>query len=84
MSCAVRRVSTSPLQSLWLLNSEFVQQAAGSFASQVDSVDQAFRLAFGRDPSPDERLPLAALHEAYGMPSVCLAIFNSSEFMYLP
>lgn len=84
VSCSLRRVSTSPLQSLWLLNSEFVQTAARKYADRVDSVDEAFELAIGRKPSNRERDQLKALHDQYGMTSVCLALFNSNEFVYLP
>lgn len=84
VSCSARRVSTSPLQSLWLLNSEFVQRAASKFASRVTNVEQAFRIAIGRTPSGEEIDQLNSLKEEFGMTSVCLAIFNSSEFLYLP
>lgn len=84
VSCAVRRVSTSPLQSLWLLNSDFMQTAASKFARRANSVEQAFELALFRKPSTDERDKLENLKEDYGMTSVCLAILNSSEFVYLP
>jgi hypothetical protein len=84
VSCSVRRVSTSPLQSLWLLNSDFVQSAASAFSGRAESVDQAFELAIGRKPSSDERDQLESLEDEYGMTSVCLAIINSSEFVYLP
>lgn len=59
--CSRRRVSTVPLQPLFLLNNEFMLDRAGAFAQRVQQqagnnparqVQVAFQLAFGR--SPDE------------------------------
>ncbi len=83
-SCSRRRVSTTPLQPLWLMNSRFVQQAAERFAAHAGDVDRAIRLAFGRAPRPDETKLLQDLAAEHGLPSACLAILNSSEFLYLP
>jgi mono/diheme cytochrome c family protein len=63
-NCSARTTSTVPLQSLALLNSEFVRARARAFAvrlgreagGDVDSrLSLAFRLAAGRGPDADER-----------------------------
>jgi len=63
-NCGKRSPSTVPLQSLAMLNSEFVRNRAKSFARRLaveagdDSnkrLDLAFTTAYGRPPSADER-----------------------------
>jgi hypothetical protein len=63
-SCGQRNISTVPLQSLALLNSEFARARAEAFARRMereagDSNDRrvslVFQLATGRGPLPDER-----------------------------
>ncbi|WP_437205690.1 DUF1553 domain-containing protein [Planctomicrobium sp. SH664] len=62
-NCEARRTSTVALQSLVLMNSEFVLQQSERFAqrvmnegggSQQERVKYAWKLAFGSDPRPDE------------------------------
>jgi len=62
-NCVERGVSTIPLQSLALLNSEFILMRAASFAKRLanevgsDSdarIIRAFQLAYGREPDADE------------------------------
>ena len=83
-SCTQRRVSTTALQPLWLLNSRFIQDAAEALATRVETVDEAFQLAVAREPTRDERAALHDLAGEFGMVSACLAILNSSEFLYIP
>jgi len=63
-NCSVRGTSTIPLQSLALLNSEFVRARAKAFADRLEReagpdtsarIDLAFRLATGKPPSDAER-----------------------------
>jgi len=62
-TCGVRTPSTLPLQSLALLNSEFVRTRARDMARRLASeageepkrLTLAFRLTAGREPLPDER-----------------------------
>ena len=84
VSCAQRRVSTNPLQPLWLMNSRQAQQAAAKLAERAGSVERAILLAVHREPTPGERQHLNGLAEAFGLQSACLAILNSSEFLYIP
>lgn len=83
-SCSVRRVSTNALQPLWLLNSDFAQRAANAFAARAKSPTGAIRLAFGREPTVKESDLLNKVTHDHGLPSACLAILNSSEFLYIP
>ncbi|MFT5467328.1 MAG: hypothetical protein ACI8UO_002432 [Verrucomicrobiales bacterium] len=84
VSCSRRRVSTTALQPLWLMNSEFVQEAAEKLAGRSDSIEEAIRLAYGREPEAEELALLGQLEEESGLASVCLALLNSSEFLYIP
>ena len=83
VSCSRRRVTTTPLQPLWLLNSEFMQQASRHFATYCKTIEQAFQLALNRKPTDEELAVLRRLEDDHGLESVCLVILNSSEFLYL-
>lgn len=83
-SCSRRQVSTTPLQPLWLLNSTLMQQAAAALAERSQSVESAFKTSFSRPPREQELNTLNKLAERHGLASACLAILNSSEFLYLP
>ena len=83
VSCSKRRVSTTALQPLWLLNAEFSQRAAEALAKRSGSARRAFVLAMGRSPSGLELGELEKLGRRHGLKSVCLAILNSSEFLYI-
>jgi hypothetical protein len=62
-TCGARTPSTVPLQSLAMLNSEFVRTRARNMARRLAGAAGddptrlllAFRLTFGREPLPDER-----------------------------
>ena len=84
VSCTRRETSTTPVQPLWLLNSEFAQDAAAALAKRAGSVETAFAICVGRTPQPAELEPLHQLAIKYGLSSACLAILNSSEFLYIP
>lgn len=85
-----RTSSTTPLQALNLLNSPFALQQAGLLAERLQreagadggaQVDRAFRLAFGRAPSPEERAAAVALIREHGVAVFCRALFNANEFI---
>lgn len=85
-----RTSSTTPLQALNLLNSEFVVEQAGAFAERlkreavggVDSqVTRAFELALGRPPGPEEAAAAAQLVQLHGLAVFCRALYNASEFI---
>lgn len=83
-SCSRRRVSTNALQPLWLMNSDFSQEASSRLAHQAGSVTNAFELTLGRVPTSEEQQQLVELANKYGLASACLVILNSSEFLYIP
>jgi hypothetical protein len=85
----VRTRSITPVQSLGLFNSPFVNRQAGFFADRlraevgddvVDQVARAFELAYARRPTPSEQTRLVTLATDHGLDQVCRAIFNTAEF----
>jgi len=87
-----RMRSTTPLQALNLLNSEFILQQAGLFAARLEKeagkdaksqVQLAFWIAFNRAPGPEELKSAQKLVKQYGLLVFCRAIFNSNEFMFV-
>ena len=86
-----RTASTTPLQALNLLNSPFMMQQAELFAKRLVNeagVDPAaqlrlgFRLAFGREPTKQERDDSIRLLQEHGLAAVCRALFNANEFLF--
>lgn len=84
-----RGVTTTPLQSLALLNDPFVLQMADAFAARVRAeaggdiaaqITRGWRLAFGREPDVEERRLAETLATDHGLESVCRGIFNIGEF----
>lgn len=84
ISCSLRRVSTNPLQPLWLMNNDLLQSAAEKLAQRAGDVKQAIRIALHREGDEPEVQELERLAKEYGLSSACLAIMNSSEFLYVP
>ena len=86
--------STTPIQALNLYNSGFLLDQAGRFAERVKEsaksedpatlADEAFLLAFGRTADPTEREEAAYLTKEHGLVSLCRALLNSNEFLFLP
>ena len=75
------------------MNSPFLLQQSAFFAQRVQEeagadaakqVEWAFALAFTRAPSPQELEAARRLVGEHGLPMLCRAILNSSEFLYLP
>ncbi len=83
---AKRPVSTTPLQALNLMNSDFVIEQAKFIAERAraegsaDPVTRAFELLLGRAPVADE---LAACEDTE-LELVCRSLMNSNEFAFLP
>jgi hypothetical protein len=87
-----RTTSTTPLQALNLLNDPFMLDQGERFAARLrkeaseavpDQVRRAFRLAFGRAPSPDEATAAERLIRADGLATFCRALFNTNEFVFV-
>jgi len=87
-----RTRSITPVQSLSLMNSPFVNRQAGFFAERVEhevggdvtaQVDRAFLLACSRPPQVREQESLIKLAQQHGLEQVCRALLNTSKFLYL-
>jgi hypothetical protein len=89
-----RRVpTTTPTQALALLNHRFTIAMAESLAERSRKAagegglsaqcDWAFKLAYGRAPTSDEREASAKLVLQHGLRALCRAILNSSELIYV-
>ena len=87
-----RSVTTTPLQALALLNNAFMRKSAAAFAhrlrqeagDQIDGqIDRAYKLAFGRDVTEQERESARRFAAENGLDELCLVIFNSNEFLYV-
>jgi mono/diheme cytochrome c family protein len=88
-----RNVSTTALQALNLLNSEFLIRQAGFFADRLRAeagpdpacqAERGFRLALGRPPTAVERTAAARLIDSHGAAAFCRALYNANEFVYVP
>ncbi len=87
-----RNVTTTALQSLAMLNNEFMLKQSGYFAArlaaQPDSntashVTMAFQSAFGRKPTAEELNASIAFVDSKGLTEFCRALFNANEFVYI-
>lgn len=87
-----RNTTTTALQSLALLNNDFMLRQSNYFAERVmaeaslDSKSQAtraFALAFGRTPSIDEAEAAESLVQSHGLAQLCRMLFNANEFIYV-
>jgi hypothetical protein len=87
-----RTTSTTPLQALNLLNSEFVLQQAQLMAERLkreqgddvaEQVRAAFALAFNREPTRDEIEVSSQFIKSQSLPLFCRALFNANEFIYV-
>ena len=87
-----RSRSTTPLQALNLLNSQFVMEQAGFFAKRLESeapttegrVERAFALCFQRPPSADELADARAFITQEGIVQFSRAMLNANEFVFIP
>jgi mono/diheme cytochrome c family protein len=89
----VRNVTTTALQSLAVLNDEFMIQQATHFAKRLEfespnpnlqsQLQLAFQLAFGRLPSDDELHASMQLAQTQGLVAVCRMLFAANEFVYI-
>ena len=87
-----RMRSTTPLQALNLMNSNFVVQQSAFFADRVEKeagktvesqIRRAFELAYNRRPEPLELTAAKSLVATHGLTMFCRALFNSNEFIFL-
>ena len=86
-SCPDRSTSTSPLQSLSLTNSDFIQEQSKAFAARLtgDAIGKAYRLALFREPSAEERRHAQDFFMKGGtVEDFALAVLNRNDFIYIP
>ena len=92
ISTPSRSRSTTPLQSLSLLNNHFVVEQAGFLAERVRNgagddplaqVDAAYRLVLLRGPAGAERDRAGAFVRDHGLAAFCRVLLNSNEFLYV-
>ncbi|MCA9245497.1 MAG: PSD1 domain-containing protein [Planctomycetales bacterium] len=88
-----RRESTTPIQALNLLNSRFVLDQSQAFAERVrrmaagdleKQICAAYQLALSRDASAEEIAAAMPVVRAHGLPTLCRALLNSNEFLFIP
>ncbi|HEV3167550.1 MAG TPA: PSD1 and planctomycete cytochrome C domain-containing protein [Isosphaeraceae bacterium] len=87
-----RALTTTPSQALALMNDTTMIRQAQKLAERAArdareavpaQVARAYHLALGRAPTPQESDRAVALARAHGLDTVCWALFNSSEFLYV-
>jgi hypothetical protein len=78
-----RNTTLTVNQALVALNDPFVLSQCRHLAARAGTVEEAFRLALGRAPSPDEAAAMKGLAERHGLASVCRVLVNSNEFMFV-
>jgi hypothetical protein len=92
-STALRRASTTPIQALNLFNSRFTLAQSEAFAARVKKeaggniakqIRRAYQLALDRDPGADELRDTEPVVRQHGLATLCRALFNSNEFLFLP
>ena len=87
-----RAVTTTPLQALSLLNSNFGLRMADRLATRVTRQSAAttparvrltFALCFSRPPTPDEAEAAESLVTRHGLAALARVMFNANEFLYV-
>ena len=88
-----RSESTTAIQALNLFNSPFVLEESARLANRVKKeagespeaqIRRAFEIVLGRQPSEKETQASLAAAKQHGLATLCRALFNSSEFLFLP
>jgi hypothetical protein len=90
---AKRPVSTTPLQALNLLNSEFVIEQSEMIAERATNeaegdlsaaIGRCFELLLSRQPASEELAACLELAQQTDLSLVCRTIMNTNEFAFLP
>jgi len=88
-----RSDSTTPLQALNLLNGRFTLEQSAALAKRITTetgpdlpkqITRAFHLVLARAPTDSELTACLATAQSEGLETVCRALFNSNEFLFLP
>ena len=89
---AKRSRSTTPLQALNLLNSNFMLQQSNLMAMDITrdvgertekQIQNAFERCYGRPPTRDEVREIVPVVRKHGLRALCRALLNSNEFLFL-
>ena len=87
-----RNVTTTALQSLTLLNNDFMLKQSQYFADRIQKerpddstsqIERAFLLAVGRNPTATEAVAANRLIKARGLMQFCRMLLNANEFVYV-
>lgn len=87
-----RSVTTTPLQSLSLMNNSFVLRMADYFAKRIEAkagedvtaqAIYAWQLAIARKPNEKELELSRKLVSKHGLPALCRGLFNFNEFVMI-
>ena len=87
-----RLETTTALQSLALLNNDFMLRQAGHWARRLEreagpdpaaQVLLAYRLALAREPEGAEAAAAVALVTSAGLPQFCRMLLNTNEFLFV-
>jgi hypothetical protein len=86
-----RAETTTPLQSLALMNNAFVLQMANALAERLQATEpdveaqvrELFRLAYGREGASTDLARATPFIETHGLPAYCRVVFNSNELLYV-
>jgi hypothetical protein len=90
---ARRPVSTTPLQALNLMNSDFVVKQSMLIAERAKqesggdeelALKRCFQLLLNRNPTKEEQINCGEVANEEGLDIVCRALINSNEFAFLP
>ncbi len=92
-STARRVQSTTPIQALNLFNSRFTLAQAEALATRLQrevgadpkrQIGRAYQLALGRPPTDEEVREAEPVVRRHGAAVLARALFNASEFLFLP
>lgn len=83
-NCTRRVPSATPLQSLTMLNDEFVWQAAEALAQRANNdVEKAYLLALSRKPTAEEKDIAASFLAKMPFKQFAQALLSTNEFLYI-
>jgi len=83
-NCTRRVPSATPLQSLTMLNDDFVWQAAEALAKRAENnIDAAYLLTLSRKPTAVELQIAAGFLEKMPFKSFAQVLLSSNEFLYI-
>jgi mono/diheme cytochrome c family protein len=81
-----RNQTITPLQALAQMNNQLMVVMAKHFAARVEKgggVEEAFRIAFQRVPTAEEKTALNAYTAKHGLANACRLIVNMNEFAFI-